>query len=50
MVIKQVSVCDCRDRDRVGYSLRTVTNGGGIGFLAMLALGLLKSVSMDCTS
>jgi len=47
MVIKQVKVCDCRDRVSVGYSLLTVTCGGGIGFLAMLARGLLKAVSID---
>ena len=50
IVTKQVRLCCCLDRVRVGYSLRIVTEGAGMGFLVMLARGLLNAVSMDCTS
>ncbi len=49
-VTRQVRLCCCLDRLSVGYSLLTVTHGAGIGFFVMLALGLLRAVSIDCTS
>ena len=50
MVTRHVRLCCCLDRVNVGYSLLTVTVGAGIGFLAMLARGLLSAVSIDWTS
>lgn len=50
IVIRQVKLCCCRDRLRVGNSLLTVTVGAGIGFLVILVRGLGRSVSIDCTS
>jgi hypothetical protein len=50
IVTRQVKVCCCRDRFRVGNSDRTLTLGGGIGFLVWLDLGLTRFVSIDCTS
>lgn len=47
MVTKHVRLCCCLDRVNVGYSLRTVTVGAGIGFLVTLARGLLSAVSID---
>ncbi len=47
MVTKHVRLCCWRERLRVGYSLRTVTAGAGIGFLVMLARGLLSAVSIE---
>jgi len=50
MVTRHVRLCCCLERLRVGNSLLTVTVGAGIGFLVMLARGLLIAVSIDCTS
>ena len=50
IVTRQVRLCCCLDRVNVGYSLLTVTEGGGIGFLVMLARGLLNADSIDWTS
>ena len=50
MVTRQVRLCCCLERLSVGNSLLTVTVGAGIGFLVMLARGLLIAVSMDWTS
>ena len=50
MVTRHVRLCCCLDRVNVGYSLLTVTAGAGMGFLAMLARGLLSAVSIDWTS
>lgn len=47
IVTKQVRLCCCLDLVNVGYSLRTVTVGAGIGFFVMLARGLLRAVSID---
>lgn len=49
-VTRHVKLCCCRERLSVGYSLRTMTVGAGIGFLATLALGLLSAVSIEWTS
>lgn len=50
MVTKHVRLCCCLDRVKVGYSLLIVTVGAGMGFLVMLARGLLSAVSIEWTS
>jgi hypothetical protein len=49
IVIRQVRLCCCRLRFRVGNSVRTMTVGAGMGFL-ISRLGLGISAAMDWRS